>query len=693
MLLASVLFLAAYSVGIVRYRLMLIDQVLTRGVLYYVVSAAVTLVFSLLLAAVAQMTLRQDLAITGQPILVFAILTLSVVFLVWFRDRVQRGIDREFFREKYRLNRTLRRVNQAVSGMLDRRSLADRMLASCADVLSTQQGAIYLREGQTRHFQMISSFGNGRFPGSFEADREFFESLRSGVSLQRIRSGSSQVQLGMRALESELVYGLDVDGTLAGMIALGAKPNGAAYNAEDAAFLAAIGRLAGVTLHFGRVHEELNRMNTEFVRLNEELGETREQRKRIEDRLLESDVNLREALKRIDSYEKQLTAQRKETPPQSVSEFESELILGRSPAILSVMETARKVSPTNSSVLIRGESGTGKELLARAIHQNSNRRAGPMIVVHCAALAPGVLESELFGHVKGAFTDAREDKPGRFLSANGGTLFLDEIGDVPLETQVKLLRALQERMIEPVGSSKSIPIDVRVVAATHRNLEQFISEGRFREDLYYRLNVISITLPPLREREEDVIELSVQFLRRAAQKAGKVVTHFESDVLEWLQEYHWPGNVRELENVIERAVVLADSEGVRLDDLPPALLEPAGRARRNTPPKPSRTTSGVPPAVAGSGRSADRPPASDTRPPQPADPGIAAGQGHQRPSDTSLAVRLARVNATTVVGSDEERQLLQAALAEAKGNKARAARLLGLPRSTYFSRMKKHGLD
>ena len=198
-------------------------------------------------------------------------------------------------------------------------------------------------------------------------------------------------------------------------------------------------------------------------------------------------------------------------------------------------------------MLIRGESGTGKELLARALHETSPRAGRPFVKVHCAALSPGLLESELFGHVKGAFTGAHRDKVGRFELANGGTLFLDEIGDIDLSVQTKLLRVLQEMTFERVGSSDPVQVQVRLIAATHQDLEALIRQGRFREDLYYRLNVISITMPPLRERSEDIPELVQHFLRVYGSRCGKTELGIDDEVLVLLKSYHWPGNVRQLE--------------------------------------------------------------------------------------------------------------------------------------------------
>ncbi|MEZ6044343.1 MAG: sigma-54 dependent transcriptional regulator [Planctomycetaceae bacterium] len=220
--------------------------------------------------------------------------------------------------------------------------------------------------------------------------------------------------------------------------------------------------------------------------------------------------------------------------------------------------------------------------MARVIHENSSRRDKPLISVHCAALSSGLLESELFGHVS-AFTGAHKDKVGRFEAAHGGTLFLDEIGDISLETQIKLLRVLQERKFEPVGSTRTVEVDVRLVTATHQNLLKLIEAGKFREDLYYRLNVISISLPPLRERMEDIYELALHFLEKSRLKTGKEVTGFDEAVLGQLISYQWPGNIRELENVVERAVVMADSDKIHLKDLPRML-------QQNLNPQPTSAT-------------------------------------------------------------------------------------------------------
>jgi len=245
------------------------------------------------------------------------------------------------------------------------------------------------------------------------------------------------------------------------------------------------------------------------------------------------------------------------------TEHNFEEIVGSSPALLELLRRVDQVAPTDSSVLIYGETGTGKELIARAIHDRSARKNRPLVKVNCSAISAGLVESELFGHVKGAFTGAFERRIGRFELADGGTLFLDEVGELPLETQVKLLRVLQEREFEPVGSNRSVRVDVRIIAATNRNLQESISAGSFRSDLYYRLNVFPLAVPPLRERASDIPQLATFFLSRYSRALGKRIEGISTAATERLKSYFWPGNVRELQNVIERALIL--SRGPTLD--------------------------------------------------------------------------------------------------------------------------------
>jgi PAS domain S-box-containing protein len=268
-------------------------------------------------------------------------------------------------------------------------------------------------------------------------------------------------------------------------------------------------------------------------------------RKRAEDRMRNETLALREDIDRASMFEE---------------------IVGSSPALQRVLSQVTKVAHTDATVLILGETGTGKELVARAIHKRSRRAGGAFIRVNCAAIPPSLIASELFGHEKGAFTGALQRRLGRFEAADGGTIFLDEIGELPAESQVTLLRVLQEREIERVGSSHPIPVDVRVLAATNQDLDAAVERGKFREDLYYRLNVVPIRMPPLRERIEDIPILAEYLVDRYAKQLGKNIRSIEKRTLQLLQAYDWPGNVRELQNVIERSVVLVEGETFAVDE-------------------------------------------------------------------------------------------------------------------------------
>lgn len=629
MFFASLAFLLAYGVGIARYKLMLIDQVVSRGVWYYACSNGLTILVCALIAVGCVNGLQQDLSLFGHTVPVIAALMLSVLVLVTFRDALQQLLDRRFFSEKYQLDRALQRMNRVVTSVLEPEAVAESLLTSCREVLRVDHAILYMRRGERPQFRLTSVVGRHDAPLQLQIEDDVVGLLTQDILLQRIPSGESPAQQLIRRTGSQVVYGLEQRGQLTGLVALGPKPNGAAYTAEDVAFVTAMGRIAAVALHCVRVQEDVSRLN--------------------EDLRLKMD-KIADQSRQITALQHELAAaSRATTPTADPGQFNRDLIKGDSASMQQVLEVARKVAPSQSSVLLRGESGTGKELLARLLHQNSSRAAGPLVIAHCAAMSPALLESELFGHKKGAFTDAREDRQGRFAIAEGGTLFLDEIGDISLDVQVKLLRVLQERTYEPVGSNETRTADVRIIAATHRNLEQLIVEGKFREDLFYRLNVISITLPPLRDRRDDLFELSLHFLRVASEKSGKSVLQIEDEAFKVMQAHDWPGNIRELQNVIERAVVLTESDRIRLQDLPSDFRSPGMRPQLPSLPAPGRT-----------------PPLALPR---------------------QLALRRQTVNP---LGNERE-QLIQA-LERHGGNKTEAARTLGMPRSTFFSKLKKHGL-
>jgi len=298
---------------------------------------------------------------------------------------------------------------------------------------------------------------------------------------------------------------------------------------------------------------------------------------------MKAEAGLRQAMAEIEQLKNQLHAENIYLQEEIRREHNFEEIVGSSPALLEVLQQVERVAPTDATVLILGETGTGKELIARAIHDRSGRKNRPLVKVNCGAISAGLVESELFGHVKGAFTGALDKRTGRFELADGGTLFLDEVGELPLETQVKLLRVLQEGEFEPVGSSKTIKVDVRIIAATNRNLEDEVKAGRFRADLFYRLNVLPLHNPPLRKRKEDISQLAMFFLARFSRQFGRHIEGISQESMELLTNYHWPGNIRELQNLIERGVVLSNGSVLTIDRSLLPATQPAQPANEVQP--------------------------------------------------------------------------------------------------------------
>jgi DNA-binding NtrC family response regulator len=320
------------------------------------------------------------------------------------------------------------------------------------------------------------------------------------------------------------------------------------------------------------------------------------------------------------------------------------LLIGESPALTKALDLVRKAAGGDATVLIRGETGTGKELVARAVHELGARKAGPFVPVHCAALPENLLESELFGYERGAFTGAVSKKPGRVELAQGGTLFLDEIGDISTATQVKLLRLLQDRQFEPLGGRKAVTADVRFVAATHRDLEAMVKQGTFREDLFYRLNVVPIWLPPLRARRQDVPALALHFIAELGPAYGRAKLEIEPQALALLEQERWPGNVRQLHNFVERLVVLSSSAAIRVEDVRAALSDQDDVEKHST---------------------------------------LGSRTGDLEPSSIGPLVEQLR---------QMERRIIERALKRTDNNRSLAARLLGISRRTLYNKLEEHEL-
>ncbi|RKY04365.1 Fis family transcriptional regulator [Candidatus Poribacteria bacterium] len=424
---------------------------------------------------------------------------------------------------------TLLEISQTINSTLDLEEILDHALRKAADVVEAEASSIWLVDDETGELYVASATGVRE-----KEVRRLRLKPGKGIVGWVVKTGKPFVTSDAR---SEPVHARDIaemldyegrqilcvpmfsKGKVVGAIEVINKSQDRPFTEKDAYHLSIFANLTGIAIENAKLYAMLQRENRE---LRSELGKN--------------------------------------------PTFGD--IIYRSEKMAEVIEITKRVASVNSTVLIRGESGTGKELIARAIHQASPRRDGPFIPVNCGALPETLLESELFGHEKGAFTGAIARKLGRFELADGGTIFLDEIGDMPPALQVKLLRVLQDKQFERVGGTKTIKVDVRVIAATNQNLEKLMAEGKFREDLYYRLNVITIFIPPLRERPEDIPILAEHFLRKYCLETKKKIKGFAPETMDILMSYHWPGNVRELENAIEHAVVLAKGDIITPEDLP-----------------------------------------------------------------------------------------------------------------------------
>jgi transcriptional regulator with GAF, ATPase, and Fis domain len=683
----SLLYTMAYAFSITRYKLMQVEAIINRSAVYFALSVTAGLIYSGVLLISGKVigdqlfsTHSTSRGAVAAALSVIGVLILSEVA----RGRFQRVIDRQFFREKYKFDRAMQKMRQAVESLIDRVTLGRRLLEAAAEVLRLEWGALYLRDAEGHSLQLVAAHGPAPDDACLVPDHPLVARLREAST---VRLSHTPAQPGapdpaadaMIALGGEAATALGGDGELVGFLILGPKRSGMPYEDEEMAFLGALSSVATLMLHSAGIQQTLEHLNHELRGKVEKIAEQQRRILILQDQLKDRAEREWEGPGQPPD---QSAAQRPlNTPADScLGVFDS--IKGSGTAVRRMIVMARKVAATHSAVLIRGESGTGKELLAAAIHQASPRAARPFVKLHCAALSQSLLESELFGHVKSAFTGADRDRVGRFEQANGGTLFLDEIGDINLDVQTKLLRVLQEMSFERVGSSQPISVDVRILAATHQDLEGLIRAGRFREDLYYRLNVICLHTPALRERREDIFELALYFLNVHAHRASKLVTHLDPEAVDALVAYDWPGNIRELENVLERAVVLADGQAVTIGDLPLELRQPGRRRLR-----PRLHAFAVPGAA---------PPGAPVgvNPPRAAS---ASGAVDPAPSVSSAGWTVPGADPST--GEDwnaefvaYERQRLIDALNESNGSKSVAARSLGMPRSTFCSKLKKHGI-
>ena len=466
-------------------------------------------------------------------------------------DITQRKRAEEALRKSEQLKRSLLEINNAIITNLTEEALLGSISEAVRPSIPFDRCAIILYTPETdtlRFLAVEGALGSDYFQPGLEVGREetsagwvFDHQQHLRRNLEQEQQFANERRLWAEGLRSLCIVPLMLRGKSIGTLSVVSREKDA-YSEEAAQFLQEVAIQVALAIENMKFYEEIAT---------------------LKGRLEKENIYLREEIRTEHNFEE---------------------IVGNSPALLAVLRAVEQVAPTDSTVLIYGETGTGKELIARAVHNRSARKGRALVSVNCSAISAGLVESELFGHLKGAFTGAIERRIGRFELANGGTIFLDEIGELPLETQVKLLRGLQEQEFEPVGSSRTQRVDVRVIAATNRNLREMVEAGRFRSDLFYRLNVFPLQLPPLRERRSDIPELVALCVTRFANRFGKKVEGVSQETMARLSSYPWPGNIRELQNVIERAVVLSAGPTLRLDkDLVPVVAIVGSREAAETP--------------------------------------------------------------------------------------------------------------
>ncbi len=615
------------ALAILKYRLWDVDTAINRSLIYMGVSVVLIALYFLIVGLLGWGFGLVAKPASHLPVLVFT-LTVAIISEP-LRHFIKRLVDHNFNREAYEYGQTLSTFSRELSTIHYLNELTQGLCETVSKALDIQNIAVMLQDrNDSKRYQLAAVEG---LP-DFIADEEL-QGDDAIVRLVKTHQGpfAPQEHTDSTGLPDQLLKGLYIakkaranlivpirkGQELLGWISLGRKKADTLFTTEDRQLLETLANQAAVAIINAFAFDQIDTLNRGLKEKITKVEEQSNEIQRLQKRLLQENLYFKEQIK---------------------NHYDFTEIIGAGHGLSQVMGLVENAAQSDATILLLGESGTGKELIARAIHFSSPLNEGPFIKINCAALSEGVLQSELFGHEKGAFTGAHEARDGRFKLADGGTILLDEIGDIPLPTQILLLRVLQEQEFERVGGNKTIKVKVRVIAATNRNLEEAVAQEKFRADLYYRLKVITIDVPPLKERREDILELALHFVKKYSKKYGKRIIKIDEKVLDRFKQYDWPGNVREIENIIERAVVISKSETMVMEDIPMELqiLNPEVENIEKA--------------------------------------GTVTDKAHSQ------------------VINDIERTRLIEALTAARGNKSLAARSLGLKRSTFFNKLKKYDL-
>ncbi|MFC1888291.1 sigma 54-interacting transcriptional regulator [Thermodesulfobacteriota bacterium] len=620
------------AASILKYRLMDIDTAINRSLLYIAVSFVLFVLYLAIFGFIGWLFGRVTTTVSHLSIIIFTL----IVALGFhpLRNVLARIVERLLYRDRFVYRSALRDLSDAVVSILDIEEILGKIVQTVMETLRVKDCTILLRKGEESDYCAVATAGGEGV--------EHGLILRANSSLVRtlirrkkwihmldlegevaLSDGLEQARAGMKRLRARVAAPLLFHGDLIGLMVLGEKGSRDIYTREEMEVLDTLTNHAAIAIRNATAFNTIEGLNTELNAKIKRIEEQQGQILRLQEKLIDENRYLREEIE---------------------EKYDFAEIIGSSSHLAELLGMVKKVSRTPSAVLISGESGTGKELIARAIHYNSDRSDGPFIKVNSAAIQESLIESELFGHEKGAFTGAIRQRKGRFELADKGTLFLDEIGELPHPLQAKLLRTLQEMEFERVGGSDTIKVDVRIISSTNRDLSSAIADGDFREDLFYRLNVFSLIVPPLRDRVEDIPELILHFINHFNRKHKKSVKNIDEGAMDALRKYRWPGNVRELENVIERALVVMEEDILGIDDLPFEV----------------KSAIDQPGDLPASGRGDESP--------------VPAG-----PDLSPLRDEIKQMEKDRIVG----------ALREAGGNKSLAARMLGLKRTTFLNKLKK----